>query len=311
MYFTAVLLFAICLHASAEEFSPQGVTLKKVFKEIEYSPSYAPPPIDIIGKVTNEKGEPLAGVSITIEGTKTGTTTNSEGQFVITVSDNKNIVLTITNVGFQPETVRVGDQTKIAITLKENITGLTDVVVVGYGTQKKVTVSGAVVSMKGEELDMAPVANASNALAGRLAGVTTLQRSGEPGADGASIRIRGVNTLGNNDPLIVVDGVPGRTLERIDPSTVESISVLKDASAAIYGSSAANGVILIITKRGKTGKPQIIFDFNQGFNQPTRIPEMANATEYATMLNETDIYRGIAPRYTPADLQKFSDGENE
>lgn len=294
MNLSVILLSGICLNASAERFTEKDF----------------PPPTDIIGKVTNEKGEPLQGVSITIEGTKTGTTTNSEGQFVITVSNNKNIVLKVTNVGFQAETISVGDQTKIAITLKENVAGLTDVVVVGYGTQKKVTVSGAVVSMKGEELDMAPVANASNALAGRLAGVTTLQRSGEPGADGASIRIRGVNTLGNNDPLIVVDGVPGRTLERIDPSTVESISVLKDASAAIYGSSAANGVILITTKRGKTGKPQIIFDFNQGFNQPTRIPEMANASEYAMMLNETDIYRGLAPRYTPADIQKFSDGSD-
>ncbi len=277
-------------------------------EEVYNSPP--PPPTDISGKVTNEKGEPLQGVSVVIEGTKIGTTTNSEGLFVMSVSNNKNIVLDISNVGFQAQSVKVGDQTKVAITLKENVAGLTDVVVVGYGTQKKATVSGSVVSIKGEELDIAPVVNATNALAGRLAGVTTMQRSGEPGADAASIRIRGVNTLGNNDPLVVVDGVPGRSLERIDPSTVESISVLKDASAAIYGSSAANGVILITTKRGKTGKPQVIIDFNQGFNQPTRIPQMANASEYATMLNETDIYRRLAPRYTTTEIQKFSDGSD-
>ena len=136
------------------------------------------------------------------------------------------------------------------------------------------------------------------------------QRSGEPGADGTTIRIRGTNTLGNSEPLIVVDGIPGRSLERIDPRTIESVSVLKDASAAIYGSRAANGVILITTKRGKVGKPVVDINFNQGFNRPTRVPNMASAPEYATMLNEIDMYRNQTPRYTAEEVQKFSDGSD-
>src|SRR5690606_758877 len=135
--------------------------------------------------------------------------------------------------------------------------------VVGYGTQKKAVVSGAVASVKGAELAKTPTVNLSNSLAGRLPCVTAVQASGEPGYDGSTIRIRGVNSLGNNNALIVIDGVPNRAggLERLNPNDVESVSVLKDASAAIYGSRAANGVILITTKQGKSGKPQLSYDY--------------------------------------------------
>jgi len=150
--------------------------------------------------------------------------------------------------------------------------------------------------------------NVSNSLAGRLPGLTTVQRSGEPGQDGALIRIRGINTLGNNEALIVIDGVPGRSLDRIDPNSIESISVLKDASAAIYGSQAANGVILVTTKRGKAGRSVLTVDLNQGFSQPTIIPKMSNAAEYATLLNE--IKGGGTPVYTAAEIQKFRDGSD-
>ena len=134
--------------------------------------------------------------------------------------------------------------------------------------------------------------------------------SGEPGYDGVSIRIRGVNTFGDAAPLVVVDGVPGRSLQRIDPSTIESISVMKDASAAIYGAQAANGVILITTKRGKAGKPEINVTYNHGYARPTVIPEMASAAEYATLLNEIDTYAGDQERYTGEEIQKYRDGSD-
>jgi TonB-linked SusC/RagA family outer membrane protein len=212
-------------------------------------------------------------------------------------------------------------------------------VVVGYGTQKKVTVTGAVAQVKGTDLAKSPAPNLSNALVGRLPGVTAIQSSGEPGYDGSTIRIRGSNTPNNSGALIVIDGVPDRAggLERLNPSDIESMSVLKDAAAAIYGARAANGVILITTKRGKTGKPQLSYDFNQGWAQPTRIPKMADAPEYAEIINELTLFDGVPANqwtagwnafkqtgtytrtdnglnvdaiYSPADIQKFKDGSD-
>jgi TonB-linked SusC/RagA family outer membrane protein len=167
-----------------------------------------------------------------------------------------------------------------------------------------------VATVKGDVIAATPITNVSNSLAGRLPGVTAVTRSGEPGYDGSTIRIRGANTLGNNNALIVVDGIPNRSLDRIDPNSIESVTVLKDASAAIYGAQAANGVILITTKRGKVGKPQITVNYDHGFGRPTVIPEMANAAEYAQMLNEIDMYRNRQPRFSPAEIQKFNDGSD-
>jgi TonB-linked SusC/RagA family outer membrane protein len=231
------------------------------------------------------------------------------GRYSINVP-NKNAVLVFSFVGYTAQEIATGDQTDIGVMLKEAISAIDEVVVVGYGTTKKATVSGSISTLKGEEMANSPVTNASGALAGRIPGLVAYQRSGEPGSDGTTMRIRGVNSLGNNDPLVVVDGVPGRSLDRIDPTTIETISVLKDASAAIYGARAANGVILVTTKRGSQGKPTITVNFNQGFNQATRIPKMANAAEYATMLNEIDVYGGKAPRYTLEEIQKYADGSD-
>ena len=184
------------------------------------------------------------------------------------------------------------------------------VVVVGYGTTKKKTLTGAITSIKGSDIIKSPVMNVSNSISGRLPGVTAITRNAEPGSDGATIRIRGSNTLGDNSALVVVDGIPGRSLERIDPNSIESITVLKDASAAIYGSQAANGVILITTKRGKIGRPQLTVNVSKGLTQPTRIPKMTNAAQYATALNELDIYANKVPRYSAEDIQKFADGSD-
>ena len=184
------------------------------------------------------------------------------------------------------------NQTSVNVRLLENNQNLSEVVVVGYGTQKKAVVSGAVAAVKGTELAKSSSVNLTNSLAGRLPGVTALQGSGEPGYDGSTIRIRGINSLGNNNALIVIDGIPNRAggMERLNPNDIESVSVLKDASAAIYGSQAANGVILITTKLGRSGKPQFSYDFSYGLQQPTRIPKMANSTQYAEILNELNIF---------------------
>ena len=291
----------------------------------------------ISGKVTDsEKDEILPGVSIIIKGTQKGTTTDSNGGYSLTVADSK-AVLIFSIVGYEPKEISVGNQSTLNVGMKLDNKALGEVVVVGYGVQKKATVSGSVVSVKGSDLIKSPTTNLSNSIAGRMAGVVAVNRSGEPGADGSAIRIRGSNTLNNGDALIVVDGIPNRAggLDRINPNDIESVSVLKDASAAIYGSRAANGVILITTKRGKTGKPVFSYSANQGFSQPTVVPQLTNASQYVSMLNDLDIYglpvnewaganaaykaTGSFTRpdgsirkspYSPKDIQQYADGSD-
>ena len=291
----------------------------------------------VSGKVTDtEKNEIMSGVSVVVKGTSKGATTDANGNYSISVSNNKAILI-FSMVGYEPKEVTVGNQSIINVALQFDAKALKEVVVVGYGVQKKSTVSGSVVSVKGSDLVKSPVVNLSNSLAGRMAGVVAVNRSGEPGSDGSAIRIRGSNTLNNSDALIVVDGIPNRAggLDRINPNDIESVSVLKDASAAIYGSRAANGVILITTKRGKTGKPVFSYSANVGFSQPTVIPKLASAGQYVSMLNDLNIYAlpvgewsaanaaykatGSYTRpdgsvrnapYSPQDIQKYNDGSD-
>jgi TonB-linked SusC/RagA family outer membrane protein len=241
--------------------------------------------------ISGEDNFPLPGVSVLLKGTTTGTVTDVDGNFKITVRSNDD-VLVLSFIGFVTQEVPVGAQSNLTITLNPDTKALEEVVVVGYGEQKKETITGSVASVKGTDLAKSPTMNLSNSIAGRMPGVIAVNRSGEPGYDGSGIRIRGSNTLGNNEALIVIDGIPARAggLERINPNDIESISVLKDAAAAIYGSRAANGVILVTTKRGKTGKPELTFQSNFGLSQPTVIPKLANAAQYAEMLNDLDIY---------------------
>lgn len=265
--------------------------------------------LSVKGKVIGDGGETLPGVTILLKGTTTGTVTDVDGNYQIAVPDGKGTLI-VSFIGYQNKEVAINNQAIINVDLLPDTKALEEVVVVGYGEQKKATLTGSVTSVKGSEVTKSPSVNVTNNLAGRLPGLTAVGSSGEPGNDGATLRIRGVNTFGNASPLIVVDGVPGRSLERIDPNTIESISVLKDASAAIYGAQAANGVILVTTKRGKAGKPTITASFNQGYGRPTRLPEMADAAEYATLLNEIDQYAGNSNRFTPEDIQKFGDGSD-
>jgi TonB-linked SusC/RagA family outer membrane protein len=210
----------------------------------------------------------------------------------------------------KPKEYTVGSRSTIDVTLEEESVGIDEVIAVGYGTQKKATATGAISVVSGNKLAQTPTTNFSNSLTGRFAGVTTVTSSGEPGNDGASIRIRGVGTTGNASALIVIDGIADRALNSIDANDIENVTILKDASAAIYGARGANGVILITTKRGKIGKPKITFNVNQGVTQATVLPEMANSTQYASMVNEINSYAGNPPTFTESDIAKFENGSD-
>jgi len=271
--------------------------------------------IKVSGTITDAStNQAVPGVNITIKGTVTGAISDLNGNYTITASDS-NVTLVFSFIGYSTQEIALAGRTAVNVALISEVSQLNEVVVVGYGTQKKVTATGSVVSTKGEEILKSASTNLTNNLVGRMPGLTAVSRSGEPGMDGATLRIRGTNTLGNNSPLIVVDGVANRGLERLDPNDIESITVLKDASAAIYGSEAANGVILVVTKRGSIGKPIISINLNSGVSQPTKIPEMANSNQYATMLNEIAYYKtpsfGRNQKYSEAELQKFSDGSDQ
>lgn len=257
--------------------------------------------IKVQGKVTDDQGQGIPGVSVLVKGTSIGTATDANGSYTIAAPDG-NGTLVFSFIGFIPQEVSINNRTTLDVKLLSDIKALSEVVVVGYGEQKKVTLTGAVATVKGTELQKSPSINLSNSIAGRMPGVIAMNASGEPGYDGSTIRIRGSNTLGNNDALIVIDGVPARAggLDRLNPQDIESMSVLKDASAAIYGSRAANGVILITTKHGKSGKPQLSYSFNQGWAQPTVLPKMASAAQYAEMVNEIDLYKLPSSEWTAA-----------
>lgn len=263
----------------------------------------------VTGKITDENGESVIGASILIKGTTVGTITDIDGNFTLAASEGDVIVCSF--VGYLSQEIAVSSETAtLDLILLPDLIGIEEIVVTAYGTATKATLTGSVATVAGEDIVESPVLNISNTLAGRIQGLITVSRTGEPGYDESDIYIRGVNTFGNASPLIVVDGVPGRSMSRLDPNTIESISVLKDASAAIYGAQAANGVILITTKRGVTGKPKVNFSYNLGFLRPTIIPEMCDAAEYATLLNEIDTYAGNPERYTADDIQKFRDGSS-
>lgn len=269
----------------------------------------------ITGRVTDEKGEALMGVSVLIKGTSTGATTDIDGKYKINAADG-NAILVFRYIGYTDKEVAVGSQTVINVSLAPESKNLNEVVVVGYGTQKKATLTGSISVVKGGDLVKSPQPNLSNSFAGRFSGIIVNNRSGEPGYDGSGITIRGLATTGSNNVLVVVDGIPGQIggLERLDPNDIESVSVLKDASAAIYGNRAANGVILVTTKRGKKGKPTISYSFNQGFSSPTRLPKMADAATYAQLMNEVALDAnsggGANQTYSEAQIQKFRDGSD-
>lgn len=271
--------------------------------------------IVVTGTVTSETGATFPGVAVKIKGTEKAVQTDAKGKFSISVAATTD-VLVFSYVGYTSQEQTVGDRTTINVQLSSDSKTLNELVVVGYGTQKKATLTGSISQVKGADLVKSPQPNLSNSLAGRFSGVVINNRSGEPGYDGSNITIRGLATTGSNNVLIVVDGIPGQIggLERLDPNDIESVSVLKDASAAIYGNRAANGVILVTTKKGKTGKPTINYSFNQGFSSPTRLPKMADAATYAQIMNEINFDSnpsgGLNQSYTADQIEKFRNGSD-
>jgi TonB-dependent starch-binding outer membrane protein SusC len=266
-------------------------------------------PVSVSGMVSDSKGNAIPGANILVKGTTNGTTTDAEGRYSLAVLED-NALLVFSFIGYASQEVAVNGRSLIDVVLIEDVQNLEEVVVVGYGEQKKATITGAISSVSGEKLMASPSINYTGSLAGRLPGLTVVSSSGEPGRDNALLRIRGSNTLGDNSPLIVVDGIQNRDINRLNPSDIESITILKDASAAIYGVQAANGVILVTTKRGKVGKPTITVSLNQGWSMPTVLPEMADAGTFAQMSNEIDFYRGQPATYTPEEIQKYKDGSD-
>ncbi|HTJ51187.1 MAG TPA: TonB-dependent receptor, partial [Cyclobacteriaceae bacterium] len=303
--------------------------------------SSIPNQMQVTGTVKDDTGSPMPGVNVLVKGTNNGTSTDTNGSYSIQI-DDENSVLVFSFIGYTTQEITVGKQTTIDVNLVADVKALQEVVVVGYGEQKKITVTGAVVSVAGSDLQRSPAIDLSNSLAGRMAGVSAIQASGEPGYDQSTIRIRGGGTLtaAGSNALVVVDGIPDRDggLNRISPQDIETMSVLKDASAAIYGARAANGVILVTTKHGKVGPPQITYDLNQGWSQPTVIPKMSNASEYAAIMNEIPMYKKIPAgewsnawasiqqtgsytsptsgigtinsQFSPTDVQKYKDGSD-
>ncbi len=261
---------------------------------------------EITGTVLDEKDLPMIGVTVVVEGTSKGTVTNAEGNYTIEASSDDRLRFSF--VGYQDRTVRVGDKTVIDATLQEKVTSLDEVVVVGYGRLKKASVVGAISQVKGDELlNTGGITNMSNAITGKLPGVVTIQNTGEPGADDATIFIRGKTTWNNSQPLILVDGVE-LTMNDIDPREVASISVLKDASAtAVYGVKGANGVILITTKRGKLGKPKLNISANTTVKTVSRIPNFLGSYDALRLKNdaierEVNITESPWRWYTPQEV---------
>ena len=263
---------------------------------------------NVTGVVVDASGVPLIGVNVLEKGTTNGTITDFDGKFTLNVS-SPNAKLVISYIGYVSQEVSAPKNGELKVVLKEDTETLEEVVVVGYGTQKKANLSGSVSSVDSEQLQNRPIQNVSSGLQGLMPGVTITGTNGAPGMDSGNIRVRGTGTLNSASPYILIDGVESEAMGDLDPNDIASISVLKDAaSAAIYGSKAANGVILITTKRGSTGKPKISYSGYISFQNTTETIDRLSSYEYASMYNDALKSEDKAPRFTPDEIQKFKDG---
>jgi TonB-linked SusC/RagA family outer membrane protein len=273
--------------------------------------------VQVSGRITDAgNNEALAGVTVAVEGTTVGTLTGIDGKYTLSVPSSSS-VLVFSYVGYETVKVPVTGQSTINVSLAAALLAIDEVVVVGYGTQKKATITGAVVSIGQVQLMQSPQANISNALVGRMPGLLSVQRSGQPGADASVLRIRGVGTFtGIQDPLIMVDGIETDNYNNIDPNEIESISILKDASAtAVYGVRGANGVIIITTKRGREGKPQISYSTQYATSRFTGMLSGLSAYDYATGFNLAKKYDGFitggySPAYSDEAIAKYKSNED-
>lgn len=265
----------------------------------------------IQGKVLDETGAGLPGATIIIKDTSIGTITDYNGNFSIELSTVSQ-TLVVTFVGYKAQEVGIGQQSsEIIIQLEPDLEALEEVVVVGYGTQKKVTITGSVAKIESKDITQTKTANVANNLAGRVPGLVINARGGEPGQETMEIFIRGKATTGDASPLYVIDGVANRgTFERLNPEDIESISILKDASAAIYGAQAANGVILVTTKRGSSGKPKFNYSNSFSLTQPAKRQNLMNAPQYLTWIDEQNV-RNRRPQIYQNIIEDYQNGEND
>ncbi len=264
--------------------------------------------IVVKGSVTDAStGEALIGASVLVKGASTGTVTDIDGNFTLELSGRK--ILTVSYVGYQSKDVTVTSGVNLKIALEPDSKTVDEVVVIAYGQQKKVTVTGSISNVSGKELLKSPVASLGNALAGKLPGVSTVQYSGAPGADDPTIYIRGQASLNGSSPLVLVDGVE-RSFTQIDPNEVADITVLKDASAtAVYGVRGANGVILVTTKRGEEGKTHISASTSWGIQTVTNFLDFADSYTYATTFNRARMTDGSNPRFNEEAIAHFKSGD--
>lgn len=267
---------------------------------------------NISGVVYDTKNEPLPGVTVVIKGMTTGSITDINGKFSLSVPDASKKTLVFSYIGFQTTEKAIGNQKEISIVLQEDTKKLEEVVVVGYGTQKKSVVTGAIASVRSKDMEGVAIPRIEDALKGRTAGVTVIQSSGAPGTS-STVNIRGVSSINSSSPLYVVDGIPfNGGLDQINKSDIESIEVLKDAaSAAIYGTAAAAGVILVTTKKGKSGDIKVNLSSYYGIQAPERKLKLLNASEYATLRNEASLAAGGSVIFPdPSSLGKGTDWQS-
>ncbi|WP_373511703.1 SusC/RagA family TonB-linked outer membrane protein [Persicitalea sp.] len=267
----------------------------------------------VTGTVRDVSGEPLVGASILVKNTTRGTTADANGKFSLNVPAGSQATLVASIIGFVTQEVALSaSQTSVEIMLNEDNKKLDELVVVGYGTQKKINLTGAVASIDAKEIENRPITNASQALQGRIAGLLVTQTGGQPGSEDIGLRIRGTSSLNNNDVLVIVDGV-AMSMKNLNPNDIESISVLKDAaSAAIYGARASGGVILVTTKKGKAGKTRVTYDGYVGRQTPTMLPKMANAYQHALLYREAELNDNpgtTSLTFSEADIEKYRTGE--
>jgi len=281
----------------------------------------------VTGKVTSTEGEPIPGVTIIEKGTSNGTVTDIDGVYQIGLQNPDEAVLVYSFIGLKTKEIPVNGKTTLDVTLQKAITDLDEVVVVGYGQQKRATVVGSISTADSEDLVKAPVGSVTTAMVGRLTGLTTMQRSGQPGGDSPTLRIRGISTLNNSDPLVIVDGVERASggfavadpsapdlnfsgyfsgFEQLNPNDIESVSILKDASAtAVYGVKGANGVIIITTKQGKEGKPVIKYSGSYGISMPIRLRQNLGSYDYGVYANEGNYNDGQSSYMSFEELNRY------
>lgn len=262
--------------------------------------------VTVKGVVTDDKGQPVPGVTVLVKGTSNGTSTGADGSWTLNVPDG-NATLEFSFIGYVKQEIPLNGRTSVNVKLVADVTSMSEVVVVAYGTQKKINLTGAVTAVEGKDINWKPVGQVSAALQGIAPGVTVTTNSGQPGLDQGTVRIRGVGTLNNSDPLVLVDGVQ-MNMNDIDANDIASMSVLKDAAASsIYGVRAANGVILITTKRGSNGKPKVTYSNYFAWQNPARLAKFVGAQEFMKLANLAKTNSGGDPTYSDAQIAAYND----